>query len=148
MGDCDLIGFGVSAISQISTARNRYILQNATDLQDYQQRIDTLSGARMPAIKAIKTSIQDRLREYVIMNLLCHDYIDFKDVNQKFGVDAVTFFLDEIQQLGAMQRDKLVDMDAAGIRILPKGRLLARNVAMVFDTYMQQKYPERFSKAI
>lgn len=148
MGDCDLIGFGVSAISQISTARNRYILQNATDLQDYQQHIDALSGVRMPAVKAIKTSIQDRLREYVIMNLLCHDYIDFKDVNQKFGIDAVTFFLDEIQQLGAMQREKLVDMDAAGIRILPKGRLLARNIAMVFDTYMQQKYPERFSKAI
>ena len=48
------------------------------------------------------------------MNLLCHDYIDFKDVNQKFGIDAITYFIDEIKQLGAMQEDKLIDMDAAG----------------------------------
>ena len=82
------------------------------------------------------------------MNLLCHDYLDFKDVNQKFGIDAVTYFIDEIKQLGQMQADKLIDMDAAGIRILPKGRLLGRNVAMVFDEYLGKKHHHRFSKVI
>ena len=150
MGDCDLLGFGVSAISQIINANSSYILQNDTDLQVYQ---DNINAARnnptvMPAVKYIKTSIKDRLREYVIMNLLCHDYIDFKDVNQKFGIDAITYFIDEIQKLGDMQADKLIDMDAAGIRILPKGRLLGRNVAMVFDEYLEKKHKNRFSKVI
>jgi oxygen-independent coproporphyrinogen-3 oxidase len=150
MGDCDLLGFGVSAISQIANANTRYILQNHTDLTVYQE---TINAARsnpnvMPAAKVIKTSIKDRLREYVIMNLLCHDYIDFKDVNQKFGIDAITYFIDEIKQLGAMQEDKLIDMDAAGIRIMPKGRFLGRNVAMVFDEYLGKKHKNRFSKVI
>jgi oxygen-independent coproporphyrinogen-3 oxidase len=47
-----------------------------------------------------------------------------------------------------MQKDRLVDMDAAGIRVLPKGRLLGRNVAMVFDEYLETKHKDRFSKVI
>ncbi|WP_351118967.1 oxygen-independent coproporphyrinogen III oxidase [Psychrobacter sp. SMN/5/1215-MNA-CIBAN-0208] len=150
MGDCDLLGFGVSSISQVANANTRYILQNDTDLQAYQANINAVQSnpAVMPAVKVIKTSIKDRLREYVIMNLLCHDYIDFKDVNQKFGIDAITYFIDEISQLGAMQEDRLIDMDAAGIRVLPKGRLLGRNVAMVFDEYLDKKHKNRFSKVI
>ena len=150
MGDCDLLGFGVSSISQISNANSSYILQNHTDLQVYKVNIDAArdNPAIMPAVNVIKTSIKDRLREYVIMNLLCHDYIDFRDVNQKFGIDAITYFIDEIQQLGAMQEDRLIDMDAAGIRVLPKGRLLGRNVAMVFDEYLEKKHKNRFSKVI
>ena len=150
MGDCDLLGFGVSAISQITNNNSRYILQNHTDLEVYQDDINKAitNPTVMPAVKYIKTSVKDRLREYVIMNLLCHDYIDFKDVNQKFGIDAITYFIDEIQQLGEMQADKLIDMDAAGIRIMPKGRLLGRNVAMVFDEYLQEKHSNRFSKVI
>ncbi|WP_201587313.1 oxygen-independent coproporphyrinogen III oxidase [Psychrobacter jeotgali] len=150
MGDCDLLAFGVSAISQIANSNTRYILQNHTDLQVYQDRINAARSnpSVMPAVKYIKTSIKDRLREYVIMNLLCHDYIDFKDVNQKFGIDAITYFIEEIEQLGEMQKDKLIDMDAAGIRVLPKGRLLGRNVAMVFDEYLDKKHKNRFSKVI
>ncbi|MBO1531031.1 oxygen-independent coproporphyrinogen III oxidase [Psychrobacter sp. F1192] len=150
MGDCDLLGFGVSSISQIANANTRYILQNNTDLQAYQANIEAAQSnpTVMPAVKVIKTSIKDRLREYVIMNLLCHDYIDFKDVNQKFGIDAITYFIEEIEQLGDMQKDKLIDMDAAGIRVLPKGRLLGRNVAMVFDEYLDKKHKNRFSKVI
>ena len=150
MGDCDLLGFGVSSISQIANANNSYILQNHTDLQVYKDTIDLARNnpTIMPAVNVIKTSIKDRLREYVIMNLLCHDYMDFRDINQKFGIDAITYFIHEIQQLGEMQEDRLIDMDAAGIRVLPKGRLLGRNVAMVFDEYLDKKHKDRFSKVI
>tara|TARA_R110002051_G_scaffold10704_1_gene40153 strand:+ start:1382 stop:2926 length:1545 start_codon:yes stop_codon:yes gene_type:complete len=150
MGDCDLLGFGVSSISQIANANNSYILQNHTDLQVYKDTIDLARNnpTIMPAVNVIKTSIKDRLREYVIMNLLCHDYMDFRDINQKFGIDAITYFIHEIQQLGEMQEDRLIDMDAAGIRVLPRGRLLGRNVAMVFDEYLDKKHKDRFSKVI
>jgi oxygen-independent coproporphyrinogen-3 oxidase len=140
-GNCDLLGFGVSSISQIG---NDY-LQNASDLSDYQAAIN---AKRLPAVKVIKSRLPDVLRRYVIMNLLCHDYVDFKDVNARFSVDPMTYFISEIQALGEMQADKLVDMDAKGIRILPKGRLLGRNVAMVFDTYLATKHQDRFSKVI
>ena len=74
--------------------------------------------------------------------------MDFKDINVRFSVDAVTYFIDEIQQLAPMQADKLIDMDAKGIRILPKGQLLARHVAMVFDQYLNHANTGRFSRVI
>ena len=140
-GNCDLLGFGVSSISQIGL----HILQNPTDLSDYQNLIN---AGKLPAVKVISARLPDLLRRYVIMNLLCHDYIDFKDVNARFSIDPMTYFIDEIRQLGEMQADKLVDMDAKGIRVLPKGRLLGRNVAMVFDSYLKDKHQNRFSKVI
>lgn len=140
-GDCDLLGFGVSAISQIGDD----YLQNPTDLTEYQNLIN---ANKLPAVKIIHARLPDLLRRYVIMNLLCHDYVDFKDVNVRFSIDPMTYFIREIQALGEMQTDKLIDMDAKGIRILPKGRMLARNVAMVFDTYLANKNQNRFSKVI
>lgn len=140
-GDCDLLGFGVSSISQIGAD----YLQNSTDLTEYQTAI---AQGKLPAIKRIHARLPDLLRRYVIMNLLCHDYVDFKDLNARFSIDPMTYFIDEIRQLGEMQADKLVDMDAKGIRVLPKGRLLGRNVAMLFDTYLAQKHQNRFSKVI
>lgn len=140
-GNCDLLGFGVSAISQIGD----HYLQNATDLADYQ---NLLNNEQLPAVKHIHSNIKDNLRRYVIMNLLCHDYLDFKDINARFSIDAITYFISEISQLSEMQQDKLLEMDAQGIRILPKGRLLARNVAMVFDSYLAKIQSERFSKVI
>ncbi|MFW2177531.1 MULTISPECIES: oxygen-independent coproporphyrinogen III oxidase [unclassified Moraxella] len=140
-GNCDLLGFGVSSISQIGDD----YLQNSTDLADYQASINQ---NQLPAVKVIRSRLPDVLRRYVIMNLLCHDYVDFRDLNARFSIDPMTYFISEIQQLGEMQADKLVDMDAKGIRILSKGRLLGRNVAMVFDTYLNQKHQNRFSKVI
>ena len=140
-GNCDLLGFGVSSISQIGAD----FLQNPTDLGDYQT---TINQNKLPAVKHIHSRLPDLLRRYVIMHLLCHDYIDFKDVNVRFSIDPMTYFIDEIQALGEMQADKLIDMDAKGIRVLPKGRLLGRNVAMVFDSYLASKEGSRFSKVI
>lgn len=140
-GDCDLLGFGVSSISQIGTD----MLQNSTELDVYK---DTIAQGKLPAVKRISSRLPDLLRRYVIMNLLCHDYIDFKDLNARFSIDPMTYFIEEIKELGDMQADKLVDMDAKGIRVLPKGRLLGRNVAMVFDTYLKNKHQNRFSKVI
>ena len=140
-GNCDLLGFGVSSISQIGD----HYLQNDTELPAYQEKIN---NKQLPAIKHIHVKIADQLRRYVIMNLLCHDYMDFKDVNMRFSIDPMTYFIDEIQALSEMQKDGLVDMDAKGIRVLPKGRLLGRNVAMVFDDYLNKKHQNRFSKVI
>lgn len=140
-GDCDLLGFGVSSISQIGD----HYLQNDTDLSLYQNRIN---HHQLPAVKHIAVKLTDKLRRYVIMNLLCHDYVDFQDINLRFGIDAVSYFTQELNELSQMQADKLVDIDAKGVRILPKGRLLGRNVAMVFDEYLSKKHHNRFSRVI
>ena len=141
LGECDLLSFGVSSISQIG----EHILQNPTDLKEYQARIN---AGMLPAIKHIKSDDKDKLRGYVIMNLLCHDRLDFAEVDERFGIDSRTYFQAEIENLYQMAKDGLVSIDETGVQILPKGRILGRNVAMVFDEYLTQKHGKRFSKVI
>lgn len=141
LGECDLLSFGVSSISQIG----EHILQNPTDIKDYQARID---GGILPAIKHIKASPKDKLRRHVIMNLLCHDRLDFDEVDTRFGIDSRTYFKDELDNLAQMVEDELVSINEMGVQILPKGRILGRNVAMVFDEYLSKKHAGRFSRVI
>ncbi|STY90835.1 oxygen-independent coproporphyrinogen III oxidase [Moraxella bovis] len=141
LGECDLLSFGVSSISQIG----EHILQNPTDLTEYQARIN---DGTLPAIKHIKADDKDKLRRYVIMNLLCHDRLDFADVDERFGIDSRRYFKLELANLHQMAEDGLVFIDEGGVQILPKGRILGRNVAMVFDEYLTQKHSGRFSKVI
>lgn len=141
LGDCDLLGFGVSAISQIG----RHITQNPTALSDYQAAINQ---GKLPAVKHIQSQPKDELRRHVIMNLLCHDYMNFAHLREQFGIEPTLVFADEIASLHDMAEDGLVQIDDDGISILPKGRILGRNVAMVFDEYLSQKHAGRFSKVI
>jgi oxygen-independent coproporphyrinogen-3 oxidase len=48
-----------------------------------------------------------------------------------------------------MVEDGLLTMDATAIRVLPRGRLLIRNICMAFDAYLAAKTgPVGFSKVI
>ena len=47
-----------------------------------------------------------------------------------------------------MQADGLLALDPAGVRVLPAGRLLIRNICMVFDRYLREQRQQRFSKVI
>lgn len=141
LGECDLLGFGVSAISQIG----EHILQNPTALGDYQAAINE---GRLPAVKHIQSDSKDELRRHIIMNLLCHDYMNFAHLRTQFGIEPNVYFADEIASLQDMAKDGLVQIDDDGITILPKGRILGRSVAMVFDEYLSKKHANRFSKVI
>lgn len=141
LGECDLLGFGVSSISQIG----RHILQNHTGLNEYKQHIQS---GQLPAVKHIIAHPKDEIRRHVIMNLLCHDRLDFQEVSQKFSIDAKSYFQDELARLHEMATDGLVSISDTGVEILPKGRILGRSVAMVFDEYLTQKHAGRFSKVI
>jgi oxygen-independent coproporphyrinogen-3 oxidase len=46
-----------------------------------------------------------------------------------------------------MQVDGLLSLNAEGINVLPGGRLLIRNICMVFDKYLAQKQ-QQFSRVI
>ncbi len=47
-----------------------------------------------------------------------------------------------------MQADGLLAVSATGMQVLPAGRLLIRNICMVFDKYLAQKQQHQFSKVI
>jgi len=47
-----------------------------------------------------------------------------------------------------MAADGLLEVTDAGIQVLPVGRMLIRNICMVFDAYLKQAGGQRFSRVI
>ena len=137
-GDCDLIGFGVSSISQISDC----YLQNSPDINVYEQAI---SNKRFPVVKLISTNNDDLIRRQVIMELLCHDQVIFAELDQEFSINSRTYFTEELSQLKPMVEDALLEINDEGIHITEKGRLLVRNACMVFDTYLNTSIIQSYS---
>jgi oxygen-independent coproporphyrinogen-3 oxidase len=85
----------------------------------------------------------DRIRRAVIQQLICHFALTYTDIEQQFGIEFGRYFADELPRLQPMQADGLLSVNAQGIEVLPAGRLLIRNICMVFDAYLdrsQQKY--------
>jgi oxygen-independent coproporphyrinogen-3 oxidase len=140
-GNCDLVGLGVSSISQIGD----YYLQNQVTVDAYEH---ALQQQHLPTMKYRHTSADDRLRRFVIKELLCHLKVEFETIDKIFGADSRSELQSSIDALQPMQEDGLVICNANGISITDRGRLLVRNVCMAFDRYLQQHEQQRFSKAI
>ncbi|CAM3598444.1 oxygen-independent coproporphyrinogen III oxidase [Pseudomonas wadenswilerensis] len=140
-GHCDLIGLGVSAISQIGDL----YCQNSSDLTTYQ---DTLSTAQLATSRGLICTEDDRLRRAVIQQLICHFELDFETIERAFTIDFRGYFKDQWPALQAMHKDGLIELSNAGIKVLPAGRLLVRSVCMVFDAYLDLHNRQRFSRVI
>ncbi|MFJ2549302.1 oxygen-independent coproporphyrinogen III oxidase [Pseudomonas sp. NPDC087612] len=140
-GHCDLIGLGVSAISQIGDL----YCQNSSDLNTYQ---DTLSTAQLATSRGLICSEDDRLRRAVIQQLICHFELDFATIERDFTIDFRGYFNDQWPALQAMHKDGLIELGNDSIKVLPAGRLLVRSVCMVFDAYLDLHNRQRFSRVI
>ncbi|WP_434672438.1 oxygen-independent coproporphyrinogen III oxidase [Pseudomonas sp. R1-15] len=140
-GHCDLIGLGVSAISQIGDL----YCQNSSDLNQYQ---NALADGQLATSRGIVCNADDRLRRAVIQQLICHFSLAFAEIEHTFNIDFRGYFGSIWPQLQAMDDDGLVELTATHIKVLPAGRLLVRSVCMVFDAYLQQQNRQRFSRVI
>jgi oxygen-independent coproporphyrinogen-3 oxidase len=139
--DCDLVAMGVTAISKVGESYG----QNVKDLESYYQRID---DGRLPVFRGVELGFDDMLRREVITQLICHFKLDFAPVEQKYGIAFGGYFRTELAELTPMQDDGLLRVRPEGIEVLPAGKLLIRNVCMVFDRYLREKQERRFSKVI
>ena len=140
-GHCDLIGLGMSAISQVGDL----YCQNSSDLNTYQA---ALSDGQLATQRGLLCNQDDRLRRAVIQQLICHFELDFSAIEQAFAIDFTGYFRTLWPQLQAMHQDGLISLDARGIKVLPAGRLLVRSVCMVFDAYLALHDRQRFSRVI
>jgi oxygen-independent coproporphyrinogen-3 oxidase len=139
--DCDLVGLGITSIGSIA---NSYA-QNVKTLEEYGERLD---AGRLPVFRGVALDADDVLRRDVITQLICHFELDRAAVEARHGIRFGDYFAREIEDLAAMTKDGLVEITDAAIRVQPAGRLLIRNVCMVFDRYLRQKREQRFSKVI
>ncbi len=138
---CDLIGIGVTSIGKVGNSYS----QNVRTTEEYYQRID---AGRIPVFRGIELSEDDILRRDVITRLICNFELDKRDIERRYGIDFAEYFATELPELEQLQADGLITTDADRIDVLPVGRLLIRNVCMVFDRYLRDAKERRFSKVI
>ena len=139
--DCDLIGFGVTSIGRVGDA----YIQNVKELNQYDELI---KQHKLPVFKGVELNDDDKLRREVISQLICHFDLTFANIEQAFSINFSDYFANELMALMPMQSDGLLSLSSNGIKVLPAGRLLIRNICMVFDSYLAQKQQQQFSKVI
>ena len=125
----DLLGLGVSAISQIGD----FYLQNERNLDSYYALID--SGS-LPANRGCKVTQDDKLRRHIIMSLISDLRLDVPECNQQFGIDFNTRFEEQLAGLRPLVQDGLLHIDDQELRVTDRGRPFLRNICMPFDAYL------------
>ncbi len=139
--DCDLLAMGVSAISLF----NNCFSQNIKTSDKYYQQ---LNDGHIPIMKGYQLSKDDLIRRQVIQDLSCHFRIDKTQLNNHFDINFDDYFADELNSLQSMAEDGLVNLNQDSIQVSAKGRLLIRNVCMVFDAYLKPASKQQFSRVI
>lgn len=141
-GDCDLLGLGVSAISQIGDC----FAQNHHQLKDYYQQ---LSDQGHGLARGVVLTRDDRVRGAVIKQLICHFSLNKQAIAEQWQIDFDHYFSAALALLQPLAEDGLVTLDTDTITVSPAGRLLIRNICMVFDAYMPKyRQQQKFSRVI
>lgn len=138
--ECDLVAMGITSIGKVANSYS----QNVKDIESY---IENISRDHIPVYRGVMLDEDDVLRRQVITELMCHFRINFKKINDEFSIDFAEYFQAEINRLQEMQNDGLLKVTSEEIVVLPVGRLLIRNVAMIFDKYLMHN-KSSFSKVI
>jgi oxygen-independent coproporphyrinogen-3 oxidase len=138
--DCDLIGLGITSIGRVGDA----YIQNVKTLAEY----DTLiKQGQLPVFKGVDLNKDDKIRGAVITQLICHFELTISDIEKQFNIVFADYFSPEMKPLEMMQDDGLLLLTEKGIQVQSAGRLLIRNICMVFDKYLAKKQ-QQFSKVI
>ena len=135
---------GVSAISGVGGC----YAQNDRNVEDYRERVERRGIATM---RGYRLHDDDLLRRTVISRILCHGVLHASEIEREFGIVFDQTFAPEIARLAPFISDGLVDLDGGVIRTSLLGRIFIRNIAMVFDPYLEkQKLESRplFSKTL
>lgn len=144
--EADLIAVGVSAIGSIGGTYS----QNVKTLDAYYDRLDR---NELPIARGHRLSMDDMLRRCIIQRLMCNFELSISAIEQAYPVSFASYFADELAQLKVLEQEGLLKIEQDWLTVTLKGRLLIRNICMVFDRYLNAPrpaaaHPLRYSKTI
>ena len=140
--DCDLVALGVSAIGKIGPTYS----QNYRDLEGY---YDALDRDQLPIMRGMELNADDMVRRAIIQALMCHFELSKESLNISYIIDFDGYFSTEMEELREYEREGLLEISEKWITVTPKGRMLIRNICMVFDKYLRTRTEHaRYSKVI
>jgi len=127
----DLVGLGVSAIGDVAGA----FAQNTKKLSTYYTDID---AGRFPLERGYRLDDDDQVRRHVITMLMCNFHLERGAVERRFGIAFGDYFARELEELAAgPASDGLLEITDAALTVTGAGRLLVRNICMVFDRHLR-----------
>ncbi len=139
--ECDLVGMGATSISLI----NNTYAQKRKGLDDYYTAID---AGELAVFRGVELSEDDELRRDVITGLISHFHLNFSKIEHQWKINFKEYFAKEIVNLQPMIEDGLISLTEDDLYVSAKGRLLIRNICMVFDAYLKSGAENRFSRVI
>ncbi|MHB1950873.1 MAG: oxygen-independent coproporphyrinogen III oxidase [Acidiferrobacteraceae bacterium] len=140
-GGSDLLGTGLSAISQVGAC----YAQNAKDLTSYYTK---LNAGQLPVARGAQLTDDDLLRRDVIMGLICNMRLDLRKIEWNHRIRFDRYFASEIRSIAGMVDDGLIEISDSEIVVSDIGRMLVRNICLAFDRYQRLLPLRQGSRAI
>jgi len=140
----EIVGLGMSAISEMAGC----YVQDKGRLARWWNAVEQGTSC---VEKGWVLTNEDRLRRDVINALMCNFTVRFAEVEAAHDIDFERHFAAELRALEPLEREGLAERHPDRVDVTELGRLLVRNVAMVFDAYLQDRTSEerpRFSQTV
>jgi oxygen-independent coproporphyrinogen III oxidase len=144
--DTEMVALGSSGISDIDGA----YAQNHRRLGSYYEAVDR---GELPVERGYRLDLDDQIRRLVITEIMCNGGVDLGSPGLRFGIDAVTYFAAELEELdapGGLVDEGMARVDGPLIRTTELGALFVRRLASVFDVHTRRQTADgpRFSRTV
>lgn len=128
-GNCEMFSFGVSSISAFGDT----FFQNHKTIDAYYA---SLGEDELPLWRGIALSEDDKIRQTVIRELICHFELPFSKIESQYPIAFSKYFAAELASLKSLEADGLLSIGDNSIDVNESGRLLIRRICMAFDKYL------------
>lgn len=142
--ESEMVAFGMSAISMFDSL----YIQNVSKIPEYEA---ALRKGDLATWRGYQLNEDDRLRRSIINHLMCRYTVEPTRIETQIGQSFDSYFPGVRQHLNAMVDDGLLEIVPEGWKTTFLGRMLMRNVAMLFDCYlpaMIEKKKASFSRTV
>ena len=128
----DMVAVGISGIGEVQHA----FFQNEKKLSRYYEALDE---DRLPVQRGYLLDEDDRIRQFVIKEIMCNFRVSKTEVDERFGIDFDSYFAAALDRLDDVRDAGFIEESDDVLRVTPRGRLFVRNVCMEFDRYLAEK---------
>ena len=138
-----MVAFGASAIGDFPSA----YVHNHLVTEAY---VDLVRRTGLAVTQGHRMSPEDRMRRRIITRLMGNFCVVPERIEHEFGTSFAEHFAPEIEQLERFVEQGLLRRDDKGWHGTLAGTLVIRNVAMLFDRYLEADHrtAERYSRTI
>ncbi len=129
--NCDSLGFGVSAVSQLG----ELYYHNSHDLKTYQT---SCNNQLLAPAQGLVCTADDKVRRSIIQALTCQFAVNFASIEQLHKINFKELFSSKWPQLEKMHNDGLLTLTDHDLHMTESGRLFTLAVCQLFDDYLEQ----------